>query len=274
MTPTPLPYYGGKTQMLEEILPLIPPHEKYLESHVGGGALFFAKAPAKHSVINDKNKNVTNFYRVMKKRFNALNREIGATLFAESEYKRALQIYRNPEDHDELTRAWAFYIVVTFSFGKCIGSGFGYSVKKMERNLAHRNRKARFRNYENRLDNTLILNRDALKVIKKFNKPDVFCYADPPYPGADQGHYDGFTIEDLRRLLETFEKFKGKFLLSNYPSDLIDEFVKRNGWNKKVVQKNLCIPRERRNRKKYEALIWNYQEPARQPTQPTLFSEF
>jgi DNA adenine methylase len=264
--PTPLPYYGGKSMMLDEILPLIPMHKIYLEPYFGGGAVFWAKVPASYSVINDRDDNCINFYRVMKGRFGELERVISATLFAESEYKRALRIYRNPDKYDELTRAWAFYTVVTFSFGKCIGSGFGYSITYPQRNLAHRNRKFRFKEFEGRLDNVLIFNRDAVQVIEKYSQPGVFCYVDPPYSGADQGHYRGYTEKDLRKLLKTLEKFPGKFLFSNYPSDLIDGFVKRNNWQKKIVKKRLCIPKDRINRYKEELLVWNYQESMRQKT--------
>ena len=52
--------------MLKYILPLIPPHECYIEPFCGGAAVFFAKEPAKINIINDKNKEVVNFYRVLK----------------------------------------------------------------------------------------------------------------------------------------------------------------------------------------------------------------
>lgn len=44
---TPIAYYGGKQMMLNHILPKIPEHTTYAELFFGGGAVFWAKSPAK-----------------------------------------------------------------------------------------------------------------------------------------------------------------------------------------------------------------------------------
>jgi DNA adenine methylase len=46
--------------------------------------------------------------------------------------------------------------------------------------------------------------------------PEAFFHLDPPYVGADQGHYDGYTQEDFDTLLKLLETLNGKFLLSSY----------------------------------------------------------
>ncbi|GJQ05738.1 DNA adenine methylase [Capnocytophaga canimorsus] len=66
---TPISYYGGKQTMLPHILPLIPEHQIYVEPFFGGGAVFWAKEPAKSEIINDFNANVVNFYEVLKTDF-------------------------------------------------------------------------------------------------------------------------------------------------------------------------------------------------------------
>ena len=53
--------------MITKILPLIAEHKVYCEPFFGGGAIFFAKEPAQVEVINDTNKEVVNFYRIVKK---------------------------------------------------------------------------------------------------------------------------------------------------------------------------------------------------------------
>jgi DNA adenine methylase len=59
--------------------------------------------------------------------------------------------------------------------------------------------------------------------------PDGFFYLDPPYVGANQGHYDGYTQEDFDALLITLESLKDKFLLSSYRNKALVEYADRNG---------------------------------------------
>lgn len=43
-------YPGGKGQLFKKIINLMPPHEVYIETHLGGGAVIFNKRPAKHNI--------------------------------------------------------------------------------------------------------------------------------------------------------------------------------------------------------------------------------
>ena len=108
-----------------------------------------------------------------------------------------------------------------------------------------------------RIENAFIENNDALYVLKKRDHPKAFHYIDPPYPGADNGHYGGYSWEEYEKLIVECEKLKGKFLLSNYNSPLLDGYIEKNGWLKKeFVMSN---PGMRKNdRKKTEILVMNY----------------
>lgn len=58
-----LKWAGGKTQMLNYLLPKVPEHYgRYIEPFFGGGALFFALEPEK-SIIADSNPELINMYR-------------------------------------------------------------------------------------------------------------------------------------------------------------------------------------------------------------------
>lgn len=60
-----LKWAGGKSQMLDILLPLVPPaYGKYIEPFFGGGALFFSMAPS-NAVIADSNPELINLYRVV-----------------------------------------------------------------------------------------------------------------------------------------------------------------------------------------------------------------
>ena len=60
-----LKWVGGKRQLLDSIVPLIPEYSTYYEPFVGGGAVLFGTQPKK-AVINDSNEELMNVYRVIK----------------------------------------------------------------------------------------------------------------------------------------------------------------------------------------------------------------
>ena len=64
IAPRPLlKWAGGKTQLLNEILPLVPKKfNRFIEPFVGGGAVFFALRP-QEGIIADSNPEVINVYR-------------------------------------------------------------------------------------------------------------------------------------------------------------------------------------------------------------------
>jgi DNA adenine methylase len=71
---------------------------------------------------------------------------------------------------------------------------------------------------------------DALRIVGSRDTPETFFYLDPPYVGADQGHYDGYTQMDFDALLGMLEALQGKFLLRSYRNASLGEFARRNGW--------------------------------------------
>jgi len=258
---TPISYYGGKQSMVNEILPLIPKHELYCEPFFGGGAIFWAKEAIKSEVINDVNMNVVNFYEVLKHDYFGLKKRIEATLHSRDTYKKALIIYQTPElfAEDPVLRAWAFYVVTNQGFSCSIGT-WGYDRDKRAHTI--QNKIDQFdEKLSNRLKYVQIESNQAHTVIESRDTPETFFYVDPPYIDSDQGHYGGYAEEHFRRDLTVLEKIKGKFLLSSYPSEILNEFIKRNGWFKREIDKCLSASNGAKvgtRRRKVECLTANY----------------
>lgn len=119
---TPIIYYGGKTNMLRHILPLIPgDHCIYAEPFFGGGAVFFAKQKSNVEVINDNLDMVINFYKVVKTDFVRLQQMISNTLHAEREYRLSKEIIKNPSEYTALRCAWAFWCQTILTFSHTVG---------------------------------------------------------------------------------------------------------------------------------------------------------
>lgn len=263
---TPISYYGGKQNLVDEILPLIPEHVQYVEPFFGGGAVFFAKKPSKNEVINDLDKRVSNFYEVMKTDFDSLHKKVISTLHSEIAHTEAAEILKEPIK-DKLNSAWAFWVQTNMSFGNRIFAGFAFSTIGGQSNSTAIKRDE-FKLYENRLECCEIFCRDAINLIEQKDSIDTLFYCDPPYVSSDQGHYKGYNLEDFSRLLITLSNIKGKFILSSYPEKVLMEARKKYQWFfediKQVLQVTQFIGDKKKNRFKTECLTWNFQRPNQQ----------
>ena len=246
--------------MLKEILPRIPEHRIYTEAFFGGGAVFFAKEPVESEVINDTNHMAITFYEVVKTNFEELKAKIEATPFSRASYKVAMSIYHMPHLFNRLQQAWAFYVGVNMGFSAMIGS-WGYD-KYGKRGRVFHHKKLRFNpEVMERLKGVQIECNDACAVIESRDTPDTFHYVDPPYIDSNQGHYGGYGKEDFERLLKTLSSVKGKFLLSSYPSELLEQYTSKCGWYTKSFEKPLSAGRIMDGgirKRKLEVLTANY----------------
>lgn len=259
---TPITYYGGKQQMTSIILGMMPAHKIYCEPFFGGGAVFFAKGKSYLEVINDKNDLLITFYKQCMTNFDELQKKIQMTLHSESEHRKAKQIYNFPSGHSDIDIAWALWVVTNMSvmatpcggWKRDNGTGGSHAAVTLEKHRTSFTKKI-----SKRLEHVQISCGDALKVIRQRDTPETFFYLDPPYINCDQKHYAGYGLEDFQQLLELISSIRGKFILSNFWSDILKEYVERERWSYKVFDKKCMIPSMiHKPRRKQEVLVYNY----------------
>ena len=247
--------------MLRDIIPMIPEHKVYNEAFFGGGAIFFAKKEVHNETINDMSNFVINFYRQAACNFDKLKELIEGCLISRTIHKRCLEVYYQRTPAGDLERAFAFWYLSNFSYACKLGGGIKYS-NDQHTNVAKvlKRKKIDFcLLMKKRLENAQIECNDALKVMRSRNVESAFHYIDPPYMHADQGHYTGYNEDQFENLLMTCEEIKGKFLLSNYRSKMLDSYVKDNRWNYIEITKNNPGMRSKKPQEKIEVLVWNYE---------------
>jgi DNA adenine methylase len=138
-----------------------------------------------------------------------------------------------------------------------ISNSWGYGVADNKTEKRTRNKRDGFLEYyRDRLEEVQIECTDALHVIKSRDRENSFFYCDPPYFNSDMGHYKGYTEEDFENLLIALSQIKGKFLLSSYPSDLLERYADQFGWHTKTFEMNLAV--SNKGKKKIEVLTANY----------------
>lgn len=257
---TPIVYYGGKTSMLPVIMPLIPEHTCYTEVYFGGGSVFWEKQVCKNETISDRLDIVVNFYQQLKTNFRSLKQLIDASLFSRSLHDKALSFVRGIEKCTKTELAWAFWFTSNYSYGNKIGGGIKHSSDTScnPPDLLTKNKNEFTHRLVERIEHVHIENRDAIQVLNSRDVVRAFHFLDPPYPGADQGQYAGYTWEEYETLLIRTETIKGKFMLCNFNSDLLESYIDKNGWWK--TQKEYNNKGMRRNDKsRTEVIVCNYQ---------------
>ncbi len=265
----PLTYYGGKQRLAKRIVSMIPPHKMYVEPFFGGGAVFFKKNPSKVEVINDINDRIITFYQAIQGDHEALFTAIKNTPHSETLHKLAREIYNQRTDYDQVGMAWAVWHMTNAAFTGsphgswrwCNGNSGSHVGRVLERkrNLLS---EALYR----RIRYTQISCRDGLSVIEARDSKDAFFYLDPPYPGANQKHYGGYSFEDFRKLLDILAAIQGKFILSNYWSQTLRYYVEKYNWHTDSIKSLMTISNLRRTdapMEKTEYLISNF-KPSRE----------
>ncbi len=257
---TPISYYGGKQKLCKTIIELIPPHLLYCEPFLGGAAVFFGKQVSEVEVLNDTNRELINFYRVVQNDFVALEKEVRITLHSRDQFRQASVIYNNPDMFNEIKRAWAVWVSASQPFSSMLNGTWGYERLSAKTSTRLENKKNAFtEELAIRLQSVQLECTDALRVIFSRDTPDSFFYCDPPYFNSDCGHYDGYSEADFEALLTMLASIKGKFLLSSYPSKALEKMTATSGWHTKSIEQTVSVNAKSGKRKpKTEVLTANY----------------
>lgn len=260
MSKTPITYYGGKQKLLTTILSKIPDHNLYCEPFLGGAAVFFGKQPSEVEVINDTNKELINFYRVCKERFLELQSMVRITLHSRKAHQDARVIYANPHLFTDVQRAWAVWVLSSQSFSSILAGSWGYDKGRGTTTKKISSKREQFtEDLAIRLQDAQIECADALYIIASRDTKSTFFYCDPPYFNSDCGHYDGYSIDDFEKLLQTLSGVQGKFMLSSYPSPLLMKYAKERGWHQWSLESGVTVNKKSGYMKrKVEVLTANY----------------
>jgi len=229
MTKPLISYYGGKQRLAPKIVPILQGISHTVRSIPFAGGLGVESAwPRPHVsnnhhyrvAINDKDELLINLYRYARDEPDEFHRMISLTPYSQAEHREAVAICRNSDGHSNKTKARAYYVAVQMSFANEVGCGWRVSVMGPNQAATWTNQTQRISGILQRFQDVHIGCEDALDFIKRWDSPQTLHYLDPPYPGANQGHYDGYTLDDWRALCELLDTIEGSYVLSNYPQEI------------------------------------------------------
>jgi DNA adenine methylase len=230
-----LKWVGGKTQLLEQLEPLVPKTwNRYFEPFVGGAAMFFdlrSRRPDMTAFLSDVNAELVNCYVAVRDEVEAVIRELRAHVHEQEHYYK-VRAWNPAELRPSARAARTIFLNKT-----------GYN------GLYRVNRSGQFNVPFGRMNNPLLCDVDNLRacaralagvsiahgdyseVTKRAKKGD-FVYFDPPYvplsPTSDFTAYipGGFGEGQQRQLAKVFAKLAARgvnVMLSNSDTPLVRE---------------------------------------------------
>ena len=261
-------YPGSKWSIAEWIISHFPadyPKMVYLEPYCGSSAVFFNKQPGVVETINDLDGDVVNLFRVLREQPEDLKRVLELTPYSREEYVRSFEPCEDPVE-----KARRFMVKTTQALGAKICRNSGWRNHKNMRiggtackwgGIADTICIAAARLRGSTTNLIQIENMDALKLIDRYDSPDVLMYLDPPYVRSSRksGALYSHEMRDSEHedLLKRITRSRAKIILSGYPSYLYDRYLQ--GWHTdSTVSRttSTAIARE---------FIWmNYDPPAEQ----------
>jgi DNA adenine methylase len=230
-------WYGGKFSHLEWLLPLLPQAHHYCEPFSGSAAVLLNRYPSPVETYNDIDGDVVNFFRMLRDRYEDLERVIALTPFSREEFHRAIN--GSTKGITDLERARRFYtrarqartgLAQTATLGRwanCKNTSRAGMSGVVSRWLGGIEVLA---DIAKRLFRVQIENRPAIEMINLYDNPDTLFYCDPPYLHNTRGDSKAYGFEmdvDQHKLLsKTLKKCKGKIALSGYRCDQMDMWYK------------------------------------------------
>lgn len=206
-----IPWIGGKGRLVDDILPLFPDHQCYVELFAGAAALYFNKQPAQAEVINDINGELVNLYRVVKHHLEEFIRQFKWALTSRQHFQ--WEQAKAPATLTDIQRAARFFYLQRLAFGgKVDGQSFGtsttsgprFNILKLEEQLSA----AWYR-----LADTTIENLAWQDCLAKYDRPHTLFYADPPY-WETEGYGVPFGLEQYEAMAEAARTMQGTMIIS------------------------------------------------------------
>lgn len=212
--------------MLRHLLPLIPPHTAYVEVFFGGGAVFFAKEPSPHEVINDINQHLVAFMRNARLHLDALLDEMDLVLNSRQEFDD----FGKQEGFTEIQRAARWFIRHRLSFG---GMGSTFAITRTHSLPSRAQRLIAIRSMSRRLDRTTIENRSWEKILDLYDFNEAFFFLDPPYLDSGGAAYAGWSEHELQRFTDRVKRLQGAWMITFQDCEQIRDLM--TGYKLKAV---------------------------------------
>lgn len=227
-----IPYLGEKTKLAHFITPNIPKDISiFVEPFSGMFGVFFSLDFSKYKnvkfIYNDKN--ILNYILFNKLKDEKFIELVKSTSVDNERYKSAIKNIITGKDEFQLALNWL--IVLTCSSPYEIGKDSWRGSNEFEIF------KLKWKAYKYHLDKIdSIHNLDYEKIIDMYDSESTFFYVDPPYMGKEKYYINhDFCETSHKELAKKLNNIKGKFLLSYYNFDGLEDLYQNCRFDKKMT---------------------------------------
>ena len=263
----PFKIHGGKYYLNKFVLEQFPKNYEeysYIEPFCGATSVFLNKKQSlKEEVINDIDDGIIDIFRALRDCPKCFIKKIKRKKYSERVFKIALNKCKNQEIKNPFDNAINEFILrrmsrgglkKNFSWSNRLRGGIPGDVNAWSTIID------KLPEIVERIQKTYIFNKDYKEVIYAFNKDDSLVYCDPPYVSetrvSKEIYKHEMTTDDHIELANLLNGFKGKALISGYPSRLYNRLY--SDW--KCVRKKIVNHASQQKSKKYQTeCLWiNY----------------
>jgi len=249
----------------------IPENKTYIE--VFGGAFWVyinGNIDSENIIYNDKNRLMANLFECFRnpdqfhkclEMVESQNKELFAIFQEELNLMAKHNIPFDLGDN-ELGKKYAYCATQVFSGSKILESKFIDLKGKYGSKYDTLKRKLQKDSIIEKLERiTDVENLDYTDLILKYDSEDAFFYVDPPY-WKTENYYSNhdFDVEDHKKLIDILKNTKGKWALSYYYFDLLEELLSKDKfrWVEREFTKAAGATKGKKQNKGTELLIMNY----------------
>ena len=233
----PFKCHGGKRYLAAWIIEHFPENYNlmdYVEPYLGAGSVLLNKTASQGTEsINDLNIGVVQIFRALRDEPAYFISRLKRTKYSEATFDKAIK-KQSSEIKDYVDHAINEFILRRMSRGG-LRQNFAWSDRERGGQPGDVNAwetiiKDHLPVIAERIKNIHIFNKPALEIINAFNEPNVLLYCDPPYLAETRVSNNAYEHEmdtnDHIKLAEALKQFKGKIVLSGYPSTLYKRLYK------------------------------------------------
>lgn len=264
----PIVRYGGKGQIAHLLLPHFAKAQYYCEPFFGAGGMFFKVPPGIYAreAVNDLDRSIVTFFRVLRERPEDLARAIEATPFARDEFAACI-----PRADDDFEEARRVFVRTRQGFSGTFGTVGRWS-RNLPGNVSGKwgpsscdTARANLPVYAARLRSAQIDNIDAVEFIDRWGQSGAFLFCDPPYVHSTRGKDLSYAHEmddDAHRRFAAAAHgavARGAHVaVCGYESDLYRELF--DGWRTATFDVHLRAASKNKGMRRTECLWKSYPE--------------